>query len=163
TVRQVVAWARAYRLRTGRWPAQRSGHIPEAPGETWQGIGAALRYSRRGLPGGEGPGLVLHRRFGTRTPVSRPQLTIEQILGWADRHHKRTGRWPTVDDGKVTGGGGETWRGVRALRNEAAVLDRVMRQGRLEGIVPLLHTYLGAQVPCLEYEYVEGGDLAGLI
>jgi eukaryotic-like serine/threonine-protein kinase len=49
------------------------------------------------------------------------------------------------------------------LRNEAAVLDRVMRQGKHSGIVTLRHTYLSATPPCLEYEYVEGGDLAGLI
>ncbi len=52
---------------------------------------------------------------------------------------------------------------VLALRNEAGVLDQVMAHGRHPGIVPLLHTYLGADPPCLEYEYVEGGDLAGLI
>ena len=33
----------------------------------------------------------------------------------------------------------------------------------IPGIVPLLHTYLDANPPCLEYEYVEGGDLTGLI
>lgn len=49
------------------------------------------------------------------------------------------------------------------LRNEAAVLDRVMRQGRHAGIVTLQHTYLSSETPCLEYEYVSGGDLAGLI
>jgi serine/threonine protein kinase len=50
-----------------------------------------------------------------------------------------------------------------ALRNEAGVLDRVMQQGKHAGIVPLLHTYLTADPPCLEYEFVEGGDLTGLI
>jgi serine/threonine protein kinase len=50
-----------------------------------------------------------------------------------------------------------------ALRNEAGVLDRVMQQGRHSGIVPLLHTYLSADPPCLEYEFVDGADLAGLI
>jgi serine/threonine protein kinase len=50
-----------------------------------------------------------------------------------------------------------------ALRNEAGVLDRVMEHGKHGGIVPLLHTYLTADPPCLEYEYVEGGDLTGLI
>jgi tetratricopeptide (TPR) repeat protein/serine/threonine protein kinase len=49
------------------------------------------------------------------------------------------------------------------LRNEAAVLDRVMRQGRHPGIVTLERTYLSAETPCLEYEFVGGGDLAGLI
>jgi serine/threonine protein kinase len=50
---------------------------------------------------------------------------------------------------------------ARLLRHEAAVLDRVLRQGRRPGIVPLIHTYLSAASPCLEYEYVAGGDLAG--
>jgi tetratricopeptide (TPR) repeat protein len=49
------------------------------------------------------------------------------------------------------------------LRNEAAVLNRVMRQGRHPGIVTLERTYLSAETPCLEYEFVAGGDLAGLI
>jgi hypothetical protein len=48
-------------------------------------------------------------------------------------------------------------------RHEADLLCRVQSQGRHTGIVALLHTYLAADPPCLEYEYVEGGDLAGLI
>jgi formylglycine-generating enzyme required for sulfatase activity/serine/threonine protein kinase len=51
----------------------------------------------------------------------------------------------------------------RLLRHEAKVLDRVMRQGRHPGIVRLEATYLSADPPCLQYEYVEGGDLGGLI
>jgi formylglycine-generating enzyme required for sulfatase activity len=51
----------------------------------------------------------------------------------------------------------------RLLKHEAAVLNQVMRQGKHDGIVPLLHTYLGADPPCLAYEYIDGGDLAGLI
>ena len=38
-----------------------------------------------------------------------------------------------------------------------------MRQGRHPGIVALLDTYLDGDPPCLKYEYVAGGDLAGLI
>jgi serine/threonine protein kinase len=52
---------------------------------------------------------------------------------------------------------------ARALRNEAALLGRVMSQGRHSGIVELRHTYLSAEVPCLEYEYVAGGNLSKLI
>ena len=52
----------------------------------------------------------------------------------------------------------------RLLKHEAAVSrTRSMLQGRHDGIVPLLHTYLSADPPCLAYEYVAGGDLAGLI
>jgi hypothetical protein len=54
-------------------------------------------------------------------------------------------------------------RAAASLRNEADKLDRVMRHGRHAGIVPLRQVYLKADPPCLEYEYVEGGDLAGLI
>ncbi len=52
---------------------------------------------------------------------------------------------------------------AHTLRHEAAVLNRVMHQGKDPGIVPLLHTYLAADPPCLEYEFVGGGDLASLI
>jgi serine/threonine protein kinase len=51
----------------------------------------------------------------------------------------------------------------RLLTHEARVLNQVMAQGRHEGIVPLLHTYLSTDPPCLAYEYIDGGDLAGLI
>jgi serine/threonine protein kinase len=52
---------------------------------------------------------------------------------------------------------------TRLLRHEAAVLNQVMQQGKHPGIVELRHTYLSADPPCLEYEYVEGSDLTGLI
>ena len=51
----------------------------------------------------------------------------------------------------------------RLLRHEARLLDRVMQVGERPGIVALKETYLGADPPCLEYEYVEGGELTGLI
>src|SRR5262249_11980499 len=43
---------------------------------------------------------------------------------------------------------------ANVLRHEAALLGRVMSQGRHPGIIRLLHTYLSADTPCLEYEYV---------
>ena len=83
-----------------------------------------------------------------------------------------------------TGGFGEVWKATnphmpsapavalkfcldpqaaKTLRHEAAVLDRVMRQGNHPGFVQLLRTYLSADPPCLEYEFVGGGDLAAFI
>ena len=50
-----------------------------------------------------------------------------------------------------------------SLRHEAAMLNQVMSQGKDPGIVRLLRTYLDADPPCLEYEYIAGGDLTGLI
>lgn len=51
----------------------------------------------------------------------------------------------------------------RLLKYEAAVLNQVMRQVRHPGFVPLLDAFLGAEPPCLKYEFVEGGDLSGLL
>jgi transcriptional regulator with XRE-family HTH domain len=44
-------------------------------------------------------------------------LAPELILGWADRHRERTGRWPSVISGSVTGTDDLNWRRVdNALR-----------------------------------------------
>jgi formylglycine-generating enzyme required for sulfatase activity/serine/threonine protein kinase len=51
----------------------------------------------------------------------------------------------------------------RLLRHEAAVIERVLRQGKHPGIVELRQAYLDVEPPCLEYEHVAGGDLVGLI
>jgi hypothetical protein len=50
---QVLAWADAHFRRTGKWPGQASGVVPDSDGETWSGIQSALRVGRRGLPGGD--------------------------------------------------------------------------------------------------------------
>src|SRR5262249_9542781 len=52
---------------------------------------------------------------------------------------------------------------AKSLRHEAAVLDRVMRLGKLSGVVQLQHNYLGADPPCLGDEYIARGGLGGLI
>jgi serine/threonine protein kinase len=52
---------------------------------------------------------------------------------------------------------------AKALRNEAALLDRVAQHGNHPGLVALHQTYLSAVPPCLEYEYVAGGDLGELV
>src|SRR4051812_2393874 len=51
----------------------------------------------------------------------------------------------------------------RLLDHEARTLDQVMKEGAIPGIVRLLETYLSADLPCLEYEFIEGGDLVGLL
>ena len=96
---QVLAWAKAHRRRTGAWPSATSGPIPEAPGEMWGAVQAALLGGYRGLPAG----LTLARLTGTRRSVprgaTRPRLTISRVLAWADAHHQRTGSWPRARSG----------------------------------------------------------------
>ncbi len=45
---------------------------------------------------------------------------------------------------------------------ETAVILDVLRHGHIGGAVPLKHTYLDADPPALEYEFISGGDLAAL-
>ncbi len=52
--------------------------------------------------------------------------------------------------------------GKRLHGPEAAILFELLRSGRMSGVVALQRTYLDAEPPCLAYEYVGGGDLAGL-
>jgi hypothetical protein len=117
TCRQVLAWARAHRRRTGGWPTATSGPIPEAPGETWGPVRSALLGGYRGLP----VGLTLGRLIGARQSVprgsSRPQLTLSRVLAWADAHHRCTGNWPRARTIPGPKAHGETWRTIdQALR-----------------------------------------------
>jgi TPR repeat protein len=52
---------------------------------------------------------------------------------------------------------------AKVLRNEAGLLDQLQQHGHHPGIVPLQEVYLDNDPPCLQYEYVAGGDLAGLL
>jgi hypothetical protein len=53
TIGRILAWAKAHKRRTGRWPGHGAGAIPEAPGESWNAVGLALKRGTRGLPGGQ--------------------------------------------------------------------------------------------------------------
>jgi hypothetical protein len=49
TEAEILRWARAHYRRTGAWPTDQSGWIPDYPGEVWRNVNAALRLGRRGL------------------------------------------------------------------------------------------------------------------
>jgi hypothetical protein len=134
TVRQIRAWARAHRRRTGEWPTRRSGPVAEAPGETWSAIHSALSRGCRGLPAGLTlPGLLAARR-AVPAETDRPDLRLSQILAWADAHRQRTGAWPQVRSGPISGAPGETWRGVDdALRTNRRGLTGGRTLARLLG------------------------------
>jgi hypothetical protein len=113
TERRIVAWARAYRRRTGLWPSQHSGSVADAPRENWQAVNAALREGLRGLAGDDSVPRLLARRLGVRNQTNIPRLTKQQVLRWAREHRRRTGRWPTGHSGAVSGVEGETWANIR--------------------------------------------------
>jgi hypothetical protein len=77
TVERILAWADAHHARTGRWPTDTSGPIPEAPGETWRAINAALTRGHRSLPGGDSLARLLERHRGPR-PGNRTSWTAAE-------------------------------------------------------------------------------------
>ena len=107
-VQHVLAWADEHRVRTGKWPAVKSGPIAAAPEESWGNVDQALRKGLRGLPGGSSLAQVLADHGRTRNVGALPRLGAELVLGWADAHHDRTGRWPTRAGGPIADVPGET-------------------------------------------------------
>jgi hypothetical protein len=116
-VDQILAWAKAHHERTGRWPHARSGPIEENPGENWQKIGHSLRFGLRGLPGGSSLPALLEEQFGIQRGMSRPALTINQVLAWMQEHRRLTGQWPKIASGAVQSAPSENWKAIdNALR-----------------------------------------------
>jgi hypothetical protein len=108
----ILEWADAYLQSTGKWPTYRSGPVEEAPGETWLAIHQALSHGQRGLPAGSSLARLLAEERGARNCWSRPNLSVEQVLAWADQHHTQTGAWPHKKSGRVAAAPGETWQAV---------------------------------------------------
>jgi hypothetical protein len=52
---------------------------------------------------------LLAEKRGVRNRGALPDLSVEQILKWADAHSKKTGEWPKVKSGAVLGALGESW------------------------------------------------------
>ncbi len=139
----------------------------------------AIRQSqRRPLdPSGRSVSALLSLRRAEDLQVLLPQRLPRFKVG--DRP-RGIGDWE-LEELLGMGGFGEVWKArnpympdpvalkfcldpeaAKALRNEAVLLGRVASQGQHPRIVRLRNTYLSAEPPCLEYEYVAGGDLAGL-
>ena len=55
-----------------------------------------------------------HRARNKRPRRLKPELTIAQVLAWADAYHERTGRWPHALVGPVHEQPSETWNGIQS-------------------------------------------------
>jgi hypothetical protein len=80
TLEMILIWADAHHRETGRWPTASRGRVGANRCERWRAIDEALRYGRRGLPGGSSLGLLLAEHRGLPRPTNRQPLTVEQIL-----------------------------------------------------------------------------------
>jgi hypothetical protein len=137
TVEQILAWADAHHERTNKWPTQGSGPIADSPGDTWKSVQMALVQGLRGLPRGSTLARLLAENRGVRHHLMRPELTLVQVLSWADAHYERTGTWPNERSGPVIGDVDATWKaidralqeGVRGLPGGSS-LARLIREHR---------------------------------
>jgi len=145
SVEQILAWADAHHLRTGRWPMTESGAIRGAPGETWRIVDAALKYGLRRL---KLPNMTLARllasRRGVRHRSELPKLSLRRIHLWVRSHYRQNGVWPGSDSGPVSGAAGETWcaidralqLGTRGLPGDSSLTRFLMEH---HGYVPMRH------------------------
>jgi len=129
---RILAWADAHFERHGRWPTAKSGAVEASPGETWMGVSAALAMGIRGLPGGSSLAQLLASQRGVRNKKALPQLSLQQIVRWANGHREHTGHWPTESAGSVSGAAGEIWGNIaQALRMGLRGLPSGWTLGRL--------------------------------
>lgn len=113
SIDQVLAWADSHHARTGKYPVAHSGPVHEAPDETWLNINQAMCAGMRGFTRRQTTlARLLKEHRGKRNPGELPDLSVEQIRGWADEHHQRTGKWPTQHSGTIPGTE-ETWARVQ--------------------------------------------------
>ena len=136
---EILALADEHFRRTGRWPTRMSGRVVGAPGETWLAIDKAMKRSGAEVRGFSSLAHLLTECRGTRSARYLPRLTIKQILEWADRHHRRTGRWPVHKSGPVPATAGETWANIdaalrvgnRGLRGDSSLATLLSRYRRV--------------------------------
>jgi hypothetical protein len=118
TEQKILRWADAHHKAHHRWPSERSGPVAGTAGETWPGVNQRLRYGGRGLPGGSSLSQLLSRRRRPRGSTPLADLSVGQILTWADAHRAASGKWPHGDSGRVADATGETWKAIdQALRD----------------------------------------------
>jgi hypothetical protein len=138
SVKQVLAWADAYYRRHGRWPKIASGTIAEAPGESWRRVNTALKQGNRGFLGGSSLPSFLAKYRRIKKPTVLRELTIREILAWADDHIRRTGLRPTHSSGRMFAPPHKTWAavnldlrdGLRGLPGGDSLYRLLLRHGR---------------------------------
>jgi hypothetical protein len=124
----ILEWIDEHKKVAGEYPDAHSGPVRQQSGETWGTIAAAMARGSRGLPRAITLPAFLRENNRARSrqrkkpPVHkpftrRPALSLQQVLEWADEHHRSTGRWPTSTSGQVAGKDGEDWQNINtALR-----------------------------------------------
>lgn len=119
TIPLILKWADEHKKRAGKWPIVMSGRVPGRPEtETWAAINEALKWGRRGLPGGSSVAKLLTEHRGASYKPTVARLSEPQIVAWAKAHHRKTGSWPTAKSGRC-----------EPARMSWALIDRALRRG----------------------------------
>src|ERR1043165_6904754 len=100
-ISEILTWADAFRRRFHRWPCRDDGPVEGQINLTWCGIDQALKKGHRGILPGSSLAKLLRDERGVRHKRLPPHYTEEQILRWADAHHKRNNEWPIVRSGPI--------------------------------------------------------------
>ncbi len=140
-IAEILAWADEFYRHVGRWPRRDDGKVGQL-GLTWCALNVALSHGNRGLPRGLSLAKLFQRYHKARHRQYPPKLSIKQILGWADAHHGRTGRWPSIKSGSIPGVPGETWQ---AVQSALVVGRRGLRGG--SSLAQLLARHRGVRNP----------------
>jgi hypothetical protein len=113
SVVDVLRAADAYHAQHRSWPREKTpGPIPGWPRLHWSTIDDRFKNGRRGLPGPTTLLKFLIEHRGREARNRPPDLSVEQILAWADAYHEAHGRWPGTQSGKVAGAESETWLNI---------------------------------------------------
>ncbi|MCW3096760.1 MAG: hypothetical protein JWL77_2378 [Chthonomonadaceae bacterium] len=126
---KILSWADDHYARTQSWPTSYSGPVTGTLDETWVRIDHALRRGMRGIMIKTSLSRLLAERRGVPHLLHQDDLTVEQILTWADAHHSRTGKWPTSTAGDIPEAPHENWgrldhcliQGNRSLRGGSSI------------------------------------------
>ena len=87
----ILRWADEFHERYRRWPHRDDGPVSPILDLMWRQIDSALKLGNRGLQQGSSLAKLFLARRKRRHKGMPPALTEEQILHWADAHHRRTG------------------------------------------------------------------------
>ena len=118
SVKQILGWADTQKKRTGSWPHEQAGPIPDTTDETWWRVNMALKQGKRGLAGGITLAELLAKRRRVFHTRNLPKLTERQIQQWIRAYLRRYGRGPKATSGRIPNSHGETWSKVdSALRS----------------------------------------------
>lgn len=117
TLKQILGWADEHHQRTGRWPRNNGGLIPNTRGETWLAVEMALSHGQRGLSGGSSLACLLATQRGVISRTTRPKLTLKLIKSWIERFRQENEFFPTSMSGPIPWNNGDSWHSVdQALR-----------------------------------------------